>query len=166
MSIIDLKDSDYKELESILQTSRDARIYRRAQALLLLAEGESVEEVAGLLRVSRQTVYNLVTRFIERSALSVTNRLSDGVRAGRPATARSIISKVIQEVIETDPRESGYAQTIWTSGLLQRHIESVHSVRVSLRSIQATLGELDLKWKRPRHSLSRRAPRWRQAKGG
>ena len=112
MGIIDLKDSDNNELESILQTSRDARIYRRAQALLLLDEGESVEDVAGLLRVSRQTVYNLVTRFIERSALSVTNRLSDGVRAGRPATARSIISKVVQEVIETDPRKSGYAQTV------------------------------------------------------
>jgi transposase len=134
--------------------------------LLLLAEGESVEDVAGLLRVSRQTVYNLVTRFNERSALSVTDRLSDGVRGGRPATARSIISKVVQEVIETDPRKSGYAQTVWTASLLQRHIESVHGVRVGIRSIQSTLGELDLKWKRPRHSLSRRAPRWRQAKGG
>jgi transposase len=109
--------------------------------------------------------YNLVTRFIERSSPSVTDRLSDGVRAGRPATARSIISKVVQEVIETDPRKSGYARTVWTAGPPQRHIESVHGVRVGVRSIQSTLGELDLKWKRPRHS-PRRAPRRRQAKGG
>jgi transposase len=166
MSILKLKRHEYSELESILRNAVDVRIYRRTQAILWLSEGATVDEVARLLRMSRQTVYNVVSRFCERSGCPLTERLADGVRAGRPASAREVIREVVPKVIETDPRDLGYAQTVWTAELLRNHIETNHGARVSLRSIQTTLRELDLRWKRPRHTLARRAPNWRQAKGG
>ncbi len=69
------------ELEQLLKSSTPARIARRAQALLLLEEAESVADVAQLLRVSRQTIYNWAARF---------ERLADGTRSGRPVVGSLI----------------------------------------------------------------------------
>jgi transposase len=87
MSILKLKRHKYGELESILHSTVDVRIYRRAQAVLWLSEGTTVDEVARLLRMSRQTVYNVVSQFCERSGRPLTERLADGVCAGSPASA-------------------------------------------------------------------------------
>jgi transposase len=69
-----------------------------------------------------------------------------------------VIREVVPKVIQTDPRDLGYAQTVWTAELLRNHIEKSHGAQVRLRSIQTTLRELNLRWKRPRHTLARRAP--------
>ena len=57
MALIELKSKDFISLQKLLTKSGDARQMRRAQALLWLDEGDSIEEVAARLRVSRQTVY-------------------------------------------------------------------------------------------------------------
>ena len=57
-------------LEELSTTADDAKMLRRAQALLWLAEGESVEEVAERLRVSRQSIYNWAARFQALSELA------------------------------------------------------------------------------------------------
>lgn len=166
MTALILKDNEYLELDSIFRSCSDAQIYSRALAILQLADGETVEEVATFLRVSRQTIYNVASRFQARAGMPMEKRLLNSERSGRPATARSVITEVAQEVMETDPRLHGYTQTVWTAELLQRHIKAKHGVDVGLRSIQITLDSLDYLWKRPRHTLSRRDPHWRQAKGG
>ena len=58
-----LSDRLRGELESLVAHTPSAKERCRAQALLWLAEGRSVEEVAELLHVSRQTVYNWADRF-------------------------------------------------------------------------------------------------------
>ena len=63
MASIILSDRLRGELEGLVTHTPLAKERSRAQALLWLAEGESVEQVAELLQVSRQTVYNWVDRF-------------------------------------------------------------------------------------------------------
>jgi transposase len=74
-------------LEGIAADTADARQLRRAQALLWPDDGESAEEVAERLRVSRQTVYNWAIRFQRRGGLDISARVADGPRRGRPRTA-------------------------------------------------------------------------------
>jgi len=154
------------ELEGLLARTPLAKEHARALALLWLADGRPVAEVAELLRVSRQSVYNWVDRFERRDGQGLRARLLDAPRSGRPATASGIIDPLIAEVIDTDPRELGYRSTNWTAGLLVRYLKRSHGIEVSRRSVGLAIDRLGIRWKRPRHQLALRPETWRQSKGG
>jgi transposase len=153
-------------LEELSKAAADAKTLRRAQALLWLAEGEPVQEVAERLQVSRQSIYNWMMRFQTRADLVPARRLADGARSGRPRTVQGIIDPLIEAVIEEDPRELGYQATVWTAGLLRHYLQAEYQLAVGRRSVGAAIARLRLRWKRPRHHLARCSPTWRQAKGG
>lgn len=164
--LIELTGKQRNELELLLTRHADSRLYQRALALLLLDDGQTVDEIATSLRVSRQSVYNWALRFQQRDPLSVLARLADAERGGRPVTVKGIIDPLIDAVIDSDPRHYGYNSTVWTAELLRRYLREQHQQEASLRSIGYTLTRLRINWKRPRHRLARRDPHWRQAKGG
>lgn len=166
MALLVLGDRRRDELEEIILHTPSAKERCRAQALLWLAEGVGVEEVAELLHVSRQTVYNWVSRFQERDDLGVRARLLDAPRPGRPPTAGGLIDRLIACVIDGDPRVLGYHSTIWTAPLLQCDLRDDHEIEVSDRTVGRVLDRLRLRWKRPRHELAYRLATWRQSKGG
>jgi transposase len=166
MASIILSDRLRAELEDLVTHTPLAKERCRAQALLWLADGEPVEQVAELLRVSRQTVYNWTERFRQREGLDLRVRLLDAPRSGRPPTALGIIDPLIEAVIDKDPRTLGYHSTVWTAALLMQQLKRVHGIEVSRKSISAALVRLDIRWKRPRHQLSLRPETWRQSKGG
>lgn len=149
-----------------MRATSDPRQIRRVQALLWLAEGDSVEEVADRLSVNRRTVYNWVARFEQRKDLPLEQRVADGARSGRPATALEIIDDLLDAVIDDDPREYGYQSTVWTADLLRRYLSAEHQIEVCSKSVSLALKRLGVVWKRPRHVLALSDPFWRQAKGG
>src|SRR5262249_583272 len=105
---ITLSDRLRAELQTLLTHTPSPTQRCRAQALLWLAEGRGAEEVAELLLVSRQSVYNWVDRFRQREGLDLRARLRDAPRCGRPPTALGIIDSLIAAVIDEDPRTLGY----------------------------------------------------------
>jgi transposase len=166
MALINLNSKELAALEQVLAKTEDVRRLKRAQALIWLAEGDSVDEVANRLRVSRQSIYNWVARFESRSDLPTELRVADGARQGRPRTAKEIIDPLIDEVIDQDPRGLGYGSTIWTAPLLRQYLADKHQIEVCSKSVSFALRRLRIVWKRPRHHLALRAETWRQAKGG
>jgi transposase len=152
-------------LQDIAGHSPWAKPHCRAQALLWLAQGKPVEEVAELLQVTRQTVYNWIQRFQERSG-DVGTRLSDAPRSGRPLVGNGELDALIAAVIGQDPRPFGYNSTGWTAPLLVGYLEDYHGLEVSRKTVSRAIERLGLRWKRPRHELALRPETWRQAKGG
>jgi transposase len=165
MALIKLNARQVAQLEKFLTTRPDARQLKRAQALLWLADGDSVEEIARRLRVTRQTVYNWIQQFKSRADLDLKERLADGPRSGRPPTALNIIDPLINQVVEKDPRQFGYRRTTWTASLLQIYLKEKHQIEVSRSSISHAIDRLRISWKRPRHTLALRDEKWRRKKG-
>jgi transposase len=161
-----LTSRDYSRLEVFRTCSAHPRLFRRAQALLDLADGDGPAEVAERVGVTRQTLYNWADRFHDRSGLGLAERLADGPRRGRPPTALGVIDPLIERVIDDDPRTWGYHATVWTAPLLQHYLGDVHDLPVSRPSVSRAIDRLGIRWKRPRHRLALRPPTWRQAKGG
>ncbi len=161
-----LTDRQRAGLEAALAHTPAARPCRRAQALLWLAEGETVEAVAGALQVSRRTVYNWAARFRERAGRDLGAHLSDAPRSGRPRAGGGAVDALIAEVIGTDPRRLGYRATAWTAPLLSRYLREHHRIAVCDRTVGRAIARLGIRWKRPRHQLARRPDTWRQSKGG
>lgn len=166
MALVDLPPHDRALLEYWVGHTAQATELRRALALLWLDEGDGPQEVADRLRVSRQTVYNWVQHFQDRSDAALGERLADATRSGRPPTAQGIIDPLLEAVFDDDPRDWGYEATVWTAPLLQQFLRDAHGLEVSAQSVRLAIARLELLWKRPRHCLAHRTPTWRQAKGG
>jgi len=166
MARLSLSDRQRGELERVVSRTPVAKERCRAQALLWIADGAEVAEVAELLQVSRQTVYNWLSRFQERAELDLRARLLDAPRLGRPRTASGTIEELVAAVIDDDPRDFGYHATVWTAPLLSRYLRDHHAIEVSDRTISRAIDRLGIRWKRPRHELALRPETWRQSKGG
>jgi transposase len=165
MALVELCPKETSSLETLLTASKDVRQLKRAQAILWLYEGDSVDKVAQRLRVSRQTIYNWVARFTARTDVSIDLRVADAFRSGRPRTALEIIDSLIDAVIDLDPRQFGYRSAIWTAPLSQQYLAQKHAIEICDKSVRLAIDRLRIAWKRPRHRLALRSESWRQAKG-
>lgn len=154
MTLLTLSPKERGALENLAAHTNNAAQLRRAQALLWLDEGETVQEVAERLRVSRQAVYKWVTQFQGRSALDLAARVSPGERSGRPRAVHGGIEPLMVEVIDQDPRELGYRATVWTAPLVSHYLWEVPPLDVSRQSVSLAIARLGLRWKRPRHHLA------------
>ena len=166
MALLTLSPRQRSDLEFLASRSPVGRERSRAQALLWLDEGETAEQIAESLRVSRRTVYYWVDRLHERPDLQLSERLADAPRSGRPRAAGGDIDPWIAQAIDTDPHEFGYHSAVWTAPLLVRYLRDHHGVEVSRKTISRAIARLGIRWKRPRHQLALRPATWRQSKGG
>jgi transposase len=166
MTTIKLGDQQRMELEYLTSHTPLAKERCRAQALLWLDEGATVEQAAEALLVSRQTVYNWISRLHDRTELDLRGRLADAPRPGRPRAGHGDVDSLIALIIDSDPRTLGYHATVWTAPLLRHYLQHHHAIEVSRKTISRAIERSGIRWKRPRHQLSLRPETWRQSKGG
>ena len=166
MALFDLSLRERRALEDLTIRTDEAKSLRRAQALLWLDDGDDVQEVAERLLVTRQAVYKWVSHFHACDRLPISARVAEGQHTGRPRTVHGVIDPLLDTIIDSDPRNLGYRATVWTAPLLKQYLLDTHGLAVSRPSVSLALDRLRIRWKRPRHHLSRRPSTWRQAKGG
>lgn len=143
MALGALNIQERRVLEEIVTSAALTNEVRRAQALLWLADGRSLSDVAESLAVSRQTVYNWTARFKERrDAPDFRARLADDPRSGRPETVPQRIVPLLRPVLDRDPHEFGYCSPRWTTALLARYLWDAHHVTASHRSVHLALERL------------------------
>jgi transposase len=153
-----------QELEALVADTREAKVLKRAQGLLAVADGESVPTIARRLQVCEKTVYNWVERWTSRET-AAAECLADQPRSGRPTTLCDRVVETVTTLLETKPRDHGYRQAEWTVPLIQGHLAG-EQIAASGTTIRQQLHKLGYRWKRPRFVLRRRSPTWKQAKGG
>src|SRR3989454_10001009 len=135
MTSMELNRKERVILEHLISASPDARQVLRAYALIWLDEGEPVDEIAQRLGISRQSVYNWALRVRQRDDSELHSRLADAPRSGRPCTAKGGIDSLVQEVLDTDPRQLGYRSTVWTAPLLVSSLSREQAIEVSADSV-------------------------------
>jgi transposase len=165
MNTLSLTARESGDLEALLRTPA-GREHCRAQALRWLSQGVPVDEIADLLGVTRQTVYNWANRFQQREGLALYERLSDAPRSGRPPAGEGLLDLFIEAAFDHAPTDFGFRGSAWTAPLLGQYLRQVHQIDVSRKTVSRALDRLDLHWKRPRHQLALRPQTWRQSKGG
>jgi transposase len=151
-------------LEAVVAQSKDVRQLKRSQALLSVAAGVAIVEVARQLQVARSTIYNWADRFLKRTG-PIADRLTDCERSGRPDTLFQNLLERVPALLELKPTDFGYRHAEWTVDLLQAHLRD-EGIESSDASIRRALHESGYRWKRPRFVLRRRSETWRHSKGG
>src|SRR3954454_24569240 len=76
--------TDRRRLERALSVAREARLYRRIEAVLLVAEEQPISEAARRVRAARLSVRGWVERYL---ATHDAAALADRPRPGRPHSA-------------------------------------------------------------------------------
>ena len=166
MPALSLSEHERRQLRELVHNASSARVLRRAQAWLWLSDGESVEAVSVRLGIVRQTVYNWQQEFESRRIEPLAKRLLDEARSGRPAIKMELALHWLPILLAHSPHEYGYRARSWTCWLLCKQIEKLSRETLSLNTVRRALHALQYRFKRPRYVLARRAPHWRQSKGG
>src|ERR1700750_1102643 len=124
--------ADRRRLSQALAQARDARLYRRLQAVAEIAAGEPVDEGAKRTRVGRSTVYRWIERYLAEQAPSA---LADGRRSGRPRAAPVLTDRKLRQRLTSDPCRFGYDANTWTVPLLATHLRT-QGVVISARTLR------------------------------
>lgn len=121
-------------------------LIRRIHALLALADGKTLDEVAETLGIGEQTVRDWVHAFL----LQGVDSLFYHPRAGRPAKLTVSQRKELKEVVLAGPEAAGYSSGCWTSGMIADLIKLRFRVEYAPRYVCHLLGVLGLSFQRGR----------------
>jgi transposase len=154
---------DRQRLAGAWRRVTDVRTYRRVQAVLLVAGGHPVTEVAQLTGAKPAAIYDWVARYLRTHQ---PDSLADAPRSGRPRVATAITDARIKRQFRRDPLRLGYSATGWTVALLAKHLGRVYDCPITARTLRRRMRALGLRWKRPRYVYADKDPHRAQKRGG
>jgi transposase len=161
-SELGLNQYDISRLTTALKRVTDARLFQRVQAVLWVAQGDPISEVAELTGVSEQTVYNWLQRYLSCRQVAA---LADAPRSGRPVTAPQITATQILQHLHCNPLHLGYQTTVWSVKLLATHLRRQYDCPISPHTLRRRMKAIGLRCKRPRYFYEEKAPHRAQKKG-
>lgn len=127
----------------LLQTSLQkdlSKFYRQRIEIMLLAdEGKSQVEIYQTLGCCLTTV-----RYWMNTAFSGMAHEWQKYPIGRPKAVNEEYLQRLQELLNHNPRDYGYAFQRWTANWLQKHLEKEFGISVSERHIKRLLKQMGL----------------------
>lgn len=157
---LSLTDVQRAELEAAVAAERGVRCWKRYQAVLLLAEGQTPATVAHHVQCSRASVYGWAARWRAQGAAG----LRDGDHGGGKVTLDAAGETVLTGLLAEDPQTRGHRATGWTVPLLRRELAQA-GYAVGARTVRRALHRLGFRWKRPRSVLGRPDPDYAEKRG-
>jgi transposase len=147
-------------LEAAAAAEKRTRIWKRYQAVVLLAEGQSPGAVARALRCHVASVYAWAARWRQAGVPGLAEGPHRGAARGLDAAGEVRLT----ELLASDPQARGHPATGWTVPLLRSELATA-GYAVGERTIRRTLHRLGYRWKRPRYVLGRPDPAYAEKRG-
>jgi len=144
-----LTEEGLREIVEAIKHDKRAEVRQRAMGLRLLHEGKLPKEVAAFLSVSQPTVYDWHHRWQRERLEGLANRS----KPGRPVKATDSYVAQLEEAVEQDPQDLGYAFSIWTTERLRLHLKAKTGIELKPTQFKAVLKENDFVYRRPKHDL-------------
>ena len=155
-----MTESQRAALDTAERTERRARTWKRYQAMLLLADGQSPAAAAQAVHCSVGSIYHWAAIWQRTGVAGVAEGPHPGAarRLGAAGEAR------LTRLLETDPQQRGYQATGWTVPLLGTEMAQA-GYPVSARTLRRSLHRLGYRWKRPQYVLGRPDPAYAEKRG-
>jgi len=145
-------DERVDELRRLVRTDPDPRVCRRAQALLMLAQGASVVGVARWFRTAPHRVRAWRGWFLEGGR----DQLADAPRRGRPPKLGPADLAFLDEALQRPPGAYGWPVTVWSIRDLRELLRRRRRVSVSVFTVHRAVWGLGYRYRRPKHDLTHR----------
>jgi transposase len=93
-----------------LKQVKEARVFRRAQAVRDVVKGRRIQNVSDSL----QFTYSAVRKWVHRFANQGTQGFVDRPRPGRPAKVTCELEKHLNRLVDPDPLQHGALHSQWS----------------------------------------------------
>ena len=143
-----LTDEEVERIQIAMRSDK-ARIAKRATVLYNLHQGYSVKEVSEMHQVSVATVYNYVERFQSEGIEGLPNKPIPG----RPLKATAEYIDLLEQTLESDPQQMGFAFTIWTQPRLRAYLLEQTGISLSRARFAMLMQRLGYVYRRPKKDL-------------
>src|SRR5215475_8725684 len=97
-------------LESFLKQTKEARIFRRAQAVRDVVQGRRLQTVSDTLHLT----YSALRQWVYRFANQGVQGLVDRPRSGRPPKVTCALEQHLNRLIDQDPLHHGALSSPWS----------------------------------------------------
>ena len=157
---LSLTASQRTELAAAAAAEPRVRRWKRVRALLLRADGLTVEAVASTLGCSQASVYAWTAAWRQHGVAG----LREGDHGGGQVKVDAVAESMLQRLLATDPQACGHQATGWTVPLLQGELAQV-GYAVGARTVRRALLRLGYRWQRPQYVLGRPDPAYAEKRG-
>jgi transposase len=131
-------DDALPTLDAFLKQTKEARVFRRAQAVRDVVKGRRIQNVSDAL----QFTYSAVRKWVHRFANQGTQGLVDRPRPGRPAKVTCALEKHLNRLVDQDPLEHGSLYSQWSCRELATVLARETGVQLGRESVRGVLKKM------------------------
>ncbi len=103
-------DDALPTLATFLKQTKEARVFRRAQAVREVVKGQRLHTVSDPLSFP----YSALRQWVHRFAHQGTQGLIDRPRPGRPPQVTCALEQHLNRLVDQDPRQHGSVHSPWS----------------------------------------------------
>jgi transposase len=97
-------------LETLRKQTKEARVFRRAQAVHAVVAGQHVSTVSATFHVANSALRTWVQRFAQQGPQGLLDR----PRSGRPPKVTCALAQHLNRLIDQDPLQHGALSSQWS----------------------------------------------------
>ena len=131
-------DDALPTLDTFLKKTKEARVFRRAQAVRDVVKGQRLQTVSDTLHFT----YSALRKWIYRFAHQGVHGLVDRPRSGRPPKVTCALAQHLQRLVEQDPLEHGSLHSQWSCRELATVLACETGVQLGRESVRGVLKKI------------------------
>jgi transposase len=122
-------------LDTLLKQTKEARVFRRAQAVRGVVAGQHVSTVSRTFHLANSAVRKWVQRFAQQGPQG----LRDRPRSGRPPKVTCELEQHRKRLVDQDPRQHGSIASQWSCRTLATVLAQQTGVQLGRESVRCVL---------------------------
>jgi len=122
-------------LDTFLKQTKEARVFRRAQAVRHVVKGQRLHTVSDAL----QFTYSALRQWVYRFASQGTQGLIDRPRSGRPPKVTCELEQPLHRLVDQDPLQHGSIHSQWSCRELATVLARETGVQLGRESVRCAL---------------------------
>lgn len=146
-------------LQDEIRRNDASRYDHRLHGVLLVAQGMTCPEAAGVLGDSPRTLVNWVERFELRGL----GGLSDRERSGRPGRLSEQQLVQVEAAVRSSPAQFGLPAQLWDGPTLSAYLRKELGVSLKVRQCQRLFRRLGFRLRKPRPQVAQADPQLQAA---
>ena len=125
-------------LDTLLKQTKEARVFRRAQAVREVVAGHHINAVSAAFHLANSALRKWVQRFAQEGPQS----LRDRPRSGRPPKLTCELEQHLKRLVEQDPLQHGALASQWSCRELATVFARETGVHLGRESVRGVLKKI------------------------
>jgi transposase len=129
------RDDALPTLETVLKQTKEARVFRRAQAVREVVAGQHVNVVATTFHFTNSALRKWVQRFAQQGPQGLVDR----PRSGRPPKITCELEQHLNRLVDQDPLQHGSLYSQWSCRELATVLARQTGIQLGRESVRGVL---------------------------